>query len=228
VNGRPLRVVGVADSIAKAKFLVIWVRRETAMSLASDRDEAMVVRQTGKPSPQSLNVLATSVERWIVANRPSWREATTLSVKGASDLEMMRRRVRLIRLSLTAFCLLTVFVASIGITNVIFASVLERVREVGIRKAVGARFSDVFAQFLAESLAITALGAIIGIAIGVGLGSAFAWFVRWDTGQPLYLELRGSTVAITSGLAITAGILAGVAPSLRAARMPPIEAMRTE
>lgn len=227
LGGRLLRVVGVADSVAKAKFLVIWAQRGTARNLDPFAEEALVVRDVGA-TPPSLKALMARIERWIGENRPAWTEATVVSGRGASDLEGMRRRARLIRLSLSAFCLLTMFVAGTGIANVIFASVVERVREVGIRKAVGARFSDIFGQFLTESLALTALGTLVGIALGVALASAFAWFVRWDSGQPLYLELRTWTVVTSSSLALVTGILAGVVPSVRAARLAPSEAMRTE
>jgi putative ABC transport system permease protein len=132
------------------------------------------------------------------------------------------------RLLMGAITSVSLVVGGIGIMNVLLAAVAERTREIGIRKAVGARRRDVVLQFLSESVAITGAGSAIGLALGIVVAVATAAVMRARTGAPVYAELSVMTVLIALGASIGVGVAFGLYPALRAARLSPIEAIRHE
>jgi putative ABC transport system permease protein len=106
--------------------------------------------------------------------------------------------------------------------NIMLASVLERTREIGVRRAVGARPADIRLQFLAEAFAISVLGGLSGIAIGIMLAWAIAAWAGWST------VITISSIVLATGVSMTVGLASGFYPALRASRLNPIEALRYE
>jgi putative ABC transport system permease protein len=106
--------------------------------------------------------------------------------------------------------------------NIMLMAVSERTREIGIRKALGARRRDILAQFVVESATISAVGALFGI----GLGVALAFIVKAAT--PLPAAVAPWSIVLGVLLGVTVGIVAGVYPATRAARLDPIVALRAE
>ena len=113
-------------------------------------------------------------------------------------------------------------VGGIVVMNMMLASVTERTREIGIRLAIGARRSDILAQFLLESTLLTLVGGSIGILIAVGI----AWLFSQASGIAISLPTWAIIAAFT--VSCTVGIAFGVFPARKAARLDPIEALRTE
>jgi putative ABC transport system permease protein len=114
-------------------------------------------------------------------------------------------------------------VGGIGVMNIMLVSVTERTREIGVRKAVGARRSDITWQFLLEAMTLTASGGVIGIAAGWLLSAAIRTFVpSLPSTVPLWSVVAGFTVATSVGLFF------GLWPALKAARLDPIAALRYE
>lgn len=117
---------------------------------------------------------------------------------------------------------ISLLVGGIVIMNIMLVSVTERTREIGVRKALGARRRDLMVQFLTEAVMISALGGIIGIIGGYGL----AYLISIYTGFPLFINPQSAILGVTVSSAV--GILFGVYPANRAANLDPIEALRAE
>jgi putative ABC transport system permease protein len=124
-------------------------------------------------------------------------------------------------LMLGAIGAISLLVGGIGIMNIMLVSVSERTSEIGLRKAIGARSSDVLAQFLVEALVLSSLGGVIGSAIGLSAVAAVGAFT------PLPAAIGGVSVLITVGLSGSIGLIFGVLPARRAARLDPITALRS-
>ena len=117
---------------------------------------------------------------------------------------------------------ISLLVGGIGVMNIMLVSVTERTREIGLKKAIGARNNTIMIQFLTESVVITSLGGIIGVISGIIL----AEIISLLTGTPVAISLPAILIAVIFSMVI--GILFGLIPSLKAAKMDPIEALRFE
>lgn len=106
--------------------------------------------------------------------------------------------------------------------NIMLLSVTERTREIGIRRAVGARAGDVLAQFLVESVILSATGGLLGIVIGYIVSISISRFVQWST------SISPMSVALSFGVAAAVGIFFGYYPARQASRVLPIQSLRYE
>ena len=122
---------------------------------------------------------------------------------------------------------ISLLVGGIGIMNIMLVSVIERTKEIGLRKAVGARDQDIMLQFMVESLIIGLVGGIIGILLGWGISSAISQ-VAIMGGTPLNAKLSMDSILLAVTFSITVGLVIGIYPARRAAQLEPVEALRTE
>jgi len=117
---------------------------------------------------------------------------------------------------------ISLVVGGIGIMNIMLVSVRERTREIGIRKAIGARGSDILAQFLVEALTLSLLGGLIGVAIGLGVSALIARVAGWS------FAFTPATLGAAVLSSVLVGVVFGVWPARQAARLDPIAALRYE
>ena len=115
---------------------------------------------------------------------------------------------------------ISLLVGGIGIMNMMLTAVTERTREIGLRKAVGARRADISVQFLAESVALTFLGGVIGVLLGIGVSAGLKAFAGIST------QVSVPSVLLAAGVSIGIGVVFGYYPALRASAMNPVEALR--
>ena len=125
-------------------------------------------------------------------------------------------------LALIVISSIALMVGGIGVMAIMMISVTERTREIGVRKALGARRQEILIQFLAEAAMLTSIGGILGILLGSGIGVG----VSLATGFPI--SLPWWSFAIGLGFSATVGIFFGMVPAVRASRLDPIEALRHE
>ena len=123
---------------------------------------------------------------------------------------------------------ISVVVGGIGVMNVLLISVTARTREIGIRKAVGANRRHVVLQFLAESIAISGFGSLVGFVVGILGTMAFVPIIKSLTKVPFQAAYTWNTFVLISVIALLIGIVFGTYPALRASRLDPVEAMRHE
>ena len=117
---------------------------------------------------------------------------------------------------------ISLVVGAIVVTNIMLVSVTERTREIGIRKAIGARRKDILLQFLIEAVTVTALGGVIGVVTGFGL----AYVISALIGFPLLVSITSAVLGVS--VSSFFGIISGIWPAWRAARLDPVEALRAE
>jgi len=150
---------------------------------------------------------------------------------GAADYELVvpeallaesRRTQRLFNMVMGAIAGISLLVGGIGIMNIMLATVLERTREIGVRRAVGARSRDIRFQFIVESFAISLIGGVTGIVAGLALARGVAALAGWET------IVTGSSILLSTGVAMAVGLASGIYPASRAAALDPIEALRYE
>jgi putative ABC transport system permease protein len=140
----------------------------------------------------------------------------------AGLLEQKRRTQFIFNIVMICIAGISLLVGGIGIMNIMLATVLERTREIGIRRAIGARQSDIIRQFLTEAVLISIVGGVIGIAFGFTLSRIIAAAAGWST------VVTTSSIAVAFGVSVGIGLLFGIYPAVQAAKLDPIEAIRYE
>jgi len=128
-------------------------------------------------------------------------------------------------LSVTAA--IALLVAGLGIMNIMLVSVTERTREIGIRKAVGAKRRHILTQFLLEASSISIIGGLIGIGTGIGVSHLLSGTIKLNR-ENIVTSVTMESIILAFAVAVAIGIIAGVYPALRAARLNPIDALRYE
>jgi len=235
INDTWLQVVGVLTPQASGDSDVegaqatnrnnlVIVPLNTAMRRFEDntsflKDEIDGIYMKVQPSVDSIET--SNVVRAILT--ASHKDAGDFTVIVPAGLLEERRRTQSI-FSIVMICIagISLLVGGIGIMNIMLATVLERTREIGIRRAIGARQADIVRQFLTEAVMISIMGGLIGIAFGFTLSRLIASVAGWST------VVTTSSIGVAFGVSVFIGLLFGIYPAVQAAKLDPIEAIRYE
>jgi putative ABC transport system permease protein len=224
-----LKVVGVAPDASRQSFLAAFIPATiTSVALApsvSPRAANLYVRAS-----DIVNVPAvkTAVEGWLASRYGNWKGRATISGGEGLRLDQARQSILIFKMVMGAFAGISLVVGGIGIMNVLLAAVTERTREIGIRKATGARNRDILVQFLAESVAITGVGAVLGVALGLATSFGATALMRSYTKAQVHAGFTWQSLALAALVCVVTGLAFGTYPALRASRLSPIDAIRHE
>jgi putative ABC transport system permease protein len=234
INDTWLQVVGVlaaqatADSVeglevASGNNLVIaplntvMRRFEDNNSYLKDEIDGMYIRvKNGTDSIETSNIINAILTA-------THKDAGDFAITVPAGLLEQRRRTGFI-FNVVMICIagISLLVGGIGIMNIMLATVLERTREIGIRRAIGAKQKDIIRQFLTEAVLISIMGGLLGIIFGVTLSQLIASAAGWST------VVTTSSIAVAFGVSCGIGLVFGIYPAMQAARLDPIEAIRYE
>ncbi len=175
-------------------------------------------------NPVNLDAMAGEAESVfrVVRNLDPRDESDFRIVKSDSILNMLLKNIRYVTIAATLIGIVTLFGAAVGLMNIMLVSVTERTREIGVRKAVGAKPKTIKYQFLYESIIIGQLGGVFGIILGVIIGNAVSTMLRSSFVIPWFWVFTGIVVCFI------VGVVSGYAPAVKAANVDPIEALRYE
>jgi len=226
--------VGKYIYINQEPFEIIGVLEEKGENLGEGVDRMIFVpltvaqrrRQTNKvdvvfmkaKSKEAVPIVQVTVER-IFTSR--YGENAVRVWTQQAMLEQMQQSTRTMTLMLGAIAGVSLLVGGIGVMNIMFVAVTERTREIGLRMAMGAKRFQVLLQFLIESALLCSVGGLVGIAAGLGGSKLVARLGPKTAVSPV-------SIVIAFGFAVLVGFLFGVYPAARAARLEPVEALRTE
>jgi putative ABC transport system permease protein len=229
--------LGKFVKVADGEFRVLGLMEKKGTSLGFDLDDLVFVPVTtsldmfglegvtelmirAKDRQTTSAALAEVTE--IMKSRHNGQEDFTV-VSQDDLLATVNQITDTMTLVLLAIASISLVVGGIGIANIMLVSVRERTREIGIRRAVGARRRDILTQFLVESIVISVLGGLIGLA----LGATIIWLAR-SAVPDLPVKLSAWIVAIAVGFSAIVGVVSGIWPAMRAADLDPVEALRYE
>jgi putative ABC transport system permease protein len=156
-------------------------------------------------------------------HRLSGNNTDDFQIRTQADVAAMAgSTLGIITILLGAIASVSLVVGGIGIMNIMLVSVTERTREIGIRRAIGARGRDILTQFLVESVTLSCVGGFLGICLGIGLTKVISYFSQWQ----VHVSIPAMFVAVI--FSATVGVVFGLYPAWKASKLDPIEALRFE
>lgn len=228
IRGFPYRVVGVLEEQGSLFGFsmdnrVIAPAQSPIQAVTNARGfvDQVVVQAIEADQLRALQREVEGIMRARNRLRPS--QENNFTVETADEaLSFWDRISRILFLALPGLVAISLVVGGIVIMNIMLVSVMERTREIGVRKAVGARRRDILSQVLIESITLSGVGAVLGVSIGVGLTYLIAAF------SPLPAAIDGKWIALGVSLGVVVGIVSGVYPASQASKLLPVDALRHE
>ncbi|MBC8200851.1 MAG: ABC transporter permease [Planctomycetes bacterium] len=232
--GRDLnKDIHIPLTTAKLEFGDIVVRRQSG-SFSGEEVEISELYLTA-PSTDAVVPMAEHIRSVLRVGHPKLQDVEI--IVPWELLENVRRTTATMNILLTAIAAISLLVGGIGIMNIMLATVVERTREIGIRRAVGASRGDIAIQFLIETGSISCVGGVLGIVLGVGISIGLESFLPWilsfqifsgigDVGVGLETRITGWSIIVSFFVAAGTGLVFGIYPAIIASKQDPIVALR--
>ena len=233
-NSIPFRVIGVLkkkgynsmgmdqDDLALAPYTTVMKRILAQTYLGSIQCSAVTEGVTDKATEQITTILRRN-HKLKDATETTEADADDFNIRPQEELaSMMNSTTDMLTILLGCVAGISLIVGGIGIMNIMYVSVTERTREIGLRMSVGARGIDILNQFLIEAVLLSVTGGLIGVLLGVGASYAVNLIVHW----PIYIQLW--SIIMSFAVCTFTGVFFGWYPAKKAAQLDPIEAIRYE
>jgi putative ABC transport system permease protein len=227
VDGEPLRVIGVLEKqpamFGQSRDNYIVLPITTWQSMYGKYNNSVNIMVTA-PSKESYNdVIEAAIGHFRKIRKVPAGEPDDFSVfSNESMINQVNDITGPIKIGALAVSLVALIAAGVGIMNIMLVSVTERTREIGIRKAIGAKKSSILIQFLIEAIILCVFGGLVGIIIGIGIGNFAGSFLNAQMAIPY------DWVMIGISMCVIVGLIFGTYPAYKAANLDPIEALRYE
>ena len=188
--------------------------------MGRDRLNNIILKAASADEVEDLGIMATALlnNKYNIEGNAGGYNAET----SAQANETAAASVKMFSYLLGGVASVSLLVGGIGVMNIMLVSVTERIREIGIRMAIGARGRDILAQFLVESIVLSLLGGALGIVLGVSISAKVAGLAGWPT------IVSNSSIILAFGTSAFIGVFFGFYPALSASRLDPIEALRSD
>ena len=224
----PFQIVGVLtskgyntmgmdqDDLILAPYTTIQKRVLAVTHLQSIYCSALSEEQTEKAEEEISGLLRRN-------HKLGAGDADDFNIRSQQELSsIMNSTSDMMKVLLACIAGISLLVGGIGIMNIMYVSVTERTREIGLRMSIGAKGRDILAQFLIEAILISVTGGLIGVLLGIGA----SWVVKWAANWPVYVEWY--SVVLSFAVCTVTGIFFGWYPAQKASNLDPIEAIRYE
>lgn len=233
-NSIPFRVIGVLkkkgynsmgmdqDNLVLAPYTSVMKRILAQTYLGGIQCSAITEGVTDKATEEITNILRTN-HKLKDATETTEADPDDFNIRSQEELaSMMNSTTNMLTILLGCVAGISLIVGGIGIMNIMYVSVTERTREIGLRMSVGARGVDILNQFLIEAILLSVTGGIIGVILGVGASYSIKLFAHWP------IAIQAWTIIMSFAVCTFTGVFFGWYPAKKAAQLDPIEALRYE
>jgi len=227
--------LGRQVTVAGVRFRVIGVFEEAGSAFGVSRDDEVHIPITtaqqlfGVDRIDAMAVKAPTIDdvepvrrEVLTALREKYPDEEFSAVTQSQILGTLGEILGLLTLVLAAIAAISLLVGGVGVSNIMLVSVRERTREIGLRKALGARRRDITLQFLIEAVLLTTVGGVIGMALGIGVS------LLANAVSPLPALIAWWSPVLAFSVSVAVGVFFGVMPARRAGKLEPVDALRTE
>ena len=233
INGQTFSIIGVLKSKGGSAvgssdnqvIIPITTARDRVIQRAGDQVDTIYIQAT---SADTASQASTQVSNIMRLRHHVAVGSEDFNIFSSTDLQQTASSIiNILTIFLGGIAAISLLVGGIGIMNIMLVSVTERTREIGLRKAVGARNRDIMVQFLIESLVLSLLGGLIGVLFGWLIAVIIGW-VASALGTALTPSVSFSSILLSTFFSSAVGLFFGIYPARRAASLEPVEALRTE
>ena len=223
INNMDFRVLGILEPIGnEADDSTIYITRKAGDDLLNYEDSVNYIMVKTKADTDNKDTVKR-IERLLTKTR---EEENFMIISADDFLELITRLLTLIKVILATIASISVVVGSLGVINSVYTSVLERTREIGVLKSIGAKINDITFIFVLESLLLSLAGGVIGFGLGVAIAKGVSLYAASAGFDMFTISITVEIVLLALILSVIVGIVAGLFPARSAAKLNPVNALR--